>query len=165
MKNKTQTEHFRTFGLNRIFKALPCLWELRRPKQLSTTQCPDVMLVSMSAVSPLTLWLMEVSMCHSRAFKVFFSFLSHWFCFVCLFVFCFVLFCFVFCFFFLLSSVTYNNYNLTLICITRSRWLGPCNSQKTKHMSRHFYRPIYFSYTFSFVKERQFRSSDAVTSN
>ena len=32
-------------------------------------------------------------------------------------------------------------------------------------MSRHFYRLIYFWYTFSFVKERQFRSSDVVMSN
>ena len=34
----------------------------------------------------------------------------------------------------------------------------------TKLMSRHFYRLIYFYCTFSFVTERQFRSSDAVTS-
>ena len=45
----------------------------------------------------------------------------------------------------------------------RSRWAGACNSH-TKPMTRYFYRLIYFSYTFSFVKERQFRSSDAVTS-
>ena len=45
----------------------------------------------------------------------------------------------------------------------RSRWVGACNSH-TKPMSRHFYRLIYFKYTFSFVKERQFRCSDAVTS-
>ena len=31
-------------------------------------------------------------------------------------------------------------------------------------MSRHFNRMIYYYYTFPFVKERQFRSSDAVTS-
>ena len=34
---------------------------------------------------------------------------------------CFVLFLFCFGLFFLLSSVTYNNYNLSLICITKSR--------------------------------------------
>ena len=68
-------------------------------------------------------------------FEGFFSFHSH------LFSFLFFCFCFVLAFFFLLSSVTYNNYNLSLICITKSRWVGPCNSH-TKHMS-HFYRTIY----------------------
>ena len=38
-------------------------------------------------------------------------------------------------------------------------------SRRNSHTKpRHFYRPIYFYDTFSFVKERQFRSSDAVTS-
>ena len=46
---------------------------------------------------------------------------------------------------------------------SRSRWAWACNSH-TKPMSRHFHRLIYFLYTFSSVKERQFRSSDAAMS-
>ena len=45
---------------------------------------------------------------------------------------------------------------------SRSRWAGACNSH-TRPLSRHFYRLIYLI-SFSFVKERQFRSSNAVTS-
>ena len=45
----------------------------------------------------------------------------------------------------------------------RTRWVGTCNSHP-KPMTWHFYRRIYLKETFSFVKERQFRSGDAVTS-
>ena len=44
---------------------------------------------------------------------------------------------------------------MSCIYIARSRWAGACNSQLAT--------PI-LSLTFSFVNERQFRSSDAVTS-
>ena len=57
----------------------------------------------------------------------------------------------------------YFNNCLEYTSNTRSWWQGACNS-RTKPMSRHFYRRSYFCYTFSFVKERQFRSSDVVKS-
>ena len=47
--------------------------------------------------------------------------------------------------------------------VVRSQWVRVCNS-RTKPISRQFCRLIYFQYTFSFVKERQFPSSDAVMS-
>ena len=54
-----------------------------------------------------------------------------------------------------------NNQRGAELVMTGADAVGAFNSY-SKPMSRHFYRLIYFWHTFSFEKERQFRSGDAV---